>query len=148
MAPSVPRTRRDVGDRGRVEVGAAFGDLAKPDRRKVRARLGLDGDRLDEGADLVGRVAGGRAASETRRADGLEHVAEDFAVERGLAGEVVVDHRLVDARGAGDAIDAGAGEARGRRTRRRRRVSRRSRDAALRSSCRRLVRRAAVFSFQ
>ena len=36
---------------------------------------------------------------------------EDLAVERGLAAEVVVDHRLVEAGGGGDAVDAGAGEA-------------------------------------
>ena len=36
---------------------------------------------------------------------------EDLAVERRLAPEVVVDHRLVDAGGAGDAVDVGAGEA-------------------------------------
>jgi hypothetical protein len=31
--------------------------------------------------------------------------AENLAVERGLALEVVIDHRLVDARRAGDAVD-------------------------------------------
>ena len=44
-----------AGRASRVEVGAALGDLAEPDRREVRARFGLDGNRLDEGADLVFR---------------------------------------------------------------------------------------------
>ena len=65
---------------------------------------------FDEAADLVGRVCGGSRRAGDADGDGLEHVAEDLAIERGLAAEVVVDHRLVDARGAGDAIDAGAGE--------------------------------------
>ena len=43
-------------------------------------------------------------------ADEGEHLAEQGAVERALALEVVVDHRLVDAGAAGDAIDAGAAE--------------------------------------
>ena len=91
--------------------GAAFGDLAEPDRRKVRPRLGLGGDGLDERADLVGRAAASEAATaRDAGADGAEHVAQDLAVERRLAAEVVVDHRLVEAGGAGDAVDAGAGE--------------------------------------
>ena len=40
-----------------------------------------------------------------------EHVAHDLAIERELVGEVVVDHRLVDAGGARDVVDADAGEA-------------------------------------
>ena len=55
-----------------------------------------------------GELGGGDGAD--AGADGGEHVAEDLAIEPGLAAEVVVDHRLVQARGVGDAIDAGAGE--------------------------------------
>ena len=38
-----------------------------------------------------------------------EDLAEQGAIERLLAAEVVVQHRLVDAGAAGDAVDAGAG---------------------------------------
>ena len=54
---------------------------------------------------------GAAATSRDRGPDGAEHVAQDLAIERGLALEVVVDHRLVQARGAGDAVDVGAGVA-------------------------------------
>ncbi len=97
-----------------VEVSAALGDLRgtrsaesagapRPRRRWPRRRRGSSrpGRRLDA------------ATPRTRAADGAEHVAEDLAVERRLAAEVVVDHRLVEAGGAGDAVDAGAGEATG-----------------------------------
>ena len=56
---------------------------------------------------------GASAMSATRRADGPEHVADDLAVEGELVGEVVVDHRLVDAGGVGDVVDADAVEAAG-----------------------------------
>src|SRR4029453_1757196 len=52
------------------------------------------------------RGGGGGADAPTDR---MEHLAEDLLVERGLAVEVVVNHRLVDVRGAGDAVDVGAG---------------------------------------
>ena len=96
-----------------VDVLRPFGDFAEPDAGEVRARLTLDGNRLDEAADLV---LGGRAGAchlAHARADGVEHVADDLAIEGGLAAEVVVDHRLVDAGGAGDAVDVGAGVAAG-----------------------------------
>ena len=50
-------------------------------------------------------------ASRTRSVIGREDVADDAGVEGALVREVVVDHRLVDARAAGDAIDGGGGEA-------------------------------------
>ncbi len=95
---------------GVVEMGSALGDLPEPDRGKVRPRLRFAGKGVDERADLFGRreIGGGDGAG--AGADGAEHVAEDVAVEPGLAAEVVVDHRLVEARGVGDAVDAGAGE--------------------------------------
>ncbi len=43
--------------------------------------------------------------------DEREHPAEQGAIQSLLALEVVVEHRLVDAGAAGDAVDAGAGEA-------------------------------------
>ena len=46
-------------------------------------------------------------------ADGAEHVADDLAVEGELVLEVVVNHRLVDAGGVGDVVDADAVEAAG-----------------------------------
>ena len=104
----------EVANDRRVEMGAAFGDFAKPDRRKVRAGLCLRSDGLDEEADLrsggTADVRRGRGAAP----DGLKHVVQDLAVERRLAAEVVVDHRLVHAGGTGDPVDAGAGEAMGR----------------------------------
>ena len=56
---------------------------------------------------------GRSAISATRSADGAEHVADDLAVEGELVGEVVVDHRLVEASGVGDVVDADAVEAAG-----------------------------------
>ena len=75
------------------------------------AGLGLGGKGVDEGAHLVARrqVGGGDGAGAGTH--GGEHVAQDLAVEAGLAAEVVVDHRLVQAGGVGDAVDARAGEA-------------------------------------
>ena len=62
-------------------------------------------------AQLLGPAA--RRAVRTRVdavGDGAEQLAQDLAVERGLAAEVVVEHRLVDARRGGDAVDLGAVE--------------------------------------
>ncbi len=46
-----------------------------------------------------------------QRAGVRAHVAHDLAIERELVGEVVVDHRLVDAGRARDVVDADAVEA-------------------------------------
>ena len=43
--------------------------------------------------------------------DRREVIADDGGVERALVREVVVDHRLVDAGAAGDAVDGGGGKA-------------------------------------
>ena len=52
------------------------------------------------------------SATACSRLGGLgEGRAQQRAVQRLLAAEVVVEHRLVDAGAAGDAIDAGAGVA-------------------------------------
>ena len=47
----------------------------------------------------------------TRVASLAQHVADDVAIEGELVLEVVVDHRLVHAGGAGDVVDADAVEA-------------------------------------
>ncbi len=60
---------------------------------------------------FVGRRESEAATVAGARADGAEHVAKNLAVELGLVAEVVVDHRLVQAGGVGDAVDAGAGKA-------------------------------------
>ena len=69
------------------------------------------GDAGDGAVDFLGgrAVAGGDGAAGARRR--REDLAEQRAVEALLAVEVVVEHRLVHAGAAGDAIDAGAGEA-------------------------------------
>src|SRR5690606_26074160 len=87
-----------------------FGDLAQPDRRKVRPRFRLACDRLDHGADVIGRIGARRRRRFDAAGDRTEHVAEDLAVEARLAVEVVVEHRLVDAGGLGDPVYAGARE--------------------------------------
>jgi hypothetical protein len=116
LAQDLPERLEDGGNARecrRVEVRAPLGDFAKPDWWKVRPGLGFDRDGIDERAHFVG----GRCARALRVADasgdGFEHVVEDLAVEGGLAAEVVVDHRLVDARGPRDAVDAGSGKAAG-----------------------------------
>ena len=52
-----------------------------------------------------------------RRGQAAEQVVQDRAVEGGLVLEVVVEHRLVHAGPAGDAVDLGAVEAAGRELR-------------------------------
>src|SRR5581483_5767811 len=61
-----------------------------------------------------------RFSAQWLRGDGLElfgdlsvHLPDDGRVERRLAGKVVVNHRLVDAGAAGDAIDGGRRESTG-----------------------------------
>src|SRR5688500_15855789 len=110
-APERPEHVADVAKRGRIDVRRPLRDLAQPDRGKVRARLRFTGDRGDVGADLVLGGGVGRRDRDDPGADGAEHVAQDLAIERGLAGEVVVDHRLVQPGGARDAVDVGAGVA-------------------------------------
>ena len=72
--PFLHRARRrgeDPGDdrhRPLVDVGAAFGDLAQPDRGKVRPGLGLAGDRLDQRADAVGGIERRRRCDRPSRA--------------------------------------------------------------------------------
>ena len=78
--------------------------------------IGLDG--AEEGAQVARRAArrrgaGAVVASSAARGDRGEALGEHVAVEAELALEVVVDHRLVDAGPARDAVDAGAGEAAG-----------------------------------
>jgi hypothetical protein len=87
----------------------------------VRPRRALVGHGADEAANLL--VGGDAVAVDAFDALGqrTEHVGEDLAVERRLVVEVVVEHRLVEARPGGDAIDFGAVEpARGELERRRR----------------------------
>ena len=101
----------DVLERRLIDVRAPLGDLAQPDRRKVGAGFPFGGDGIDEPADFFfgSQRRGGDGAY--AGADRVEHVAEDRAVERGLALVVVIDHRLVDAGRARDSIDVGAGVA-------------------------------------
>ena len=111
MAP--PRRSTRVARFCGVHVFAAFGQLAQPDRREVGPGFGGAGDGVHVAADLLfGRDRRMRRFGD-RGADGGEHVAQDLAIERRLAVEVVVDHRLVQPGGAGDAIHVGAGVAAG-----------------------------------
>ena len=94
-----------------IEMGAAFGDLAEHDGGEERVLLEEAGKGGDGAVDLLGgrAAAGGNGL---QRLDGeREHLPQQDAIEPLLALEVVVEHRLVDAGAAGDAIDAGAGEA-------------------------------------
>ena len=94
-----------------VEVRASVGDLPKPDGRKVRPRFGLGGKGRDEQPNLFHRRQIGRGDVAHPDAKSAEHVAEDVSVKLGFVLEVVVDHRLVQAGGGGDLVDAGAGKA-------------------------------------
>ena len=110
IAPSVPTTRRISATIGGVEVAAAVGDLAQPHRRKLRLGERRAGDGLDEAAQLRLRGASPLADGFDGAGDAAEQVEQDRLVERGLALEVVVEHRLVDAGAGGDAVDLGAVE--------------------------------------
>ena len=94
-----------------IEMAARFAQLAHQHAGKVRPGGGLADEGLDERDQLrLGRCR--RVAHRPHaRADGGERAPDDLAVEGLLAGEVVVEHRLREPRGAGDAIDTGAGEA-------------------------------------
>ena len=52
-----------------------------------------------------------RHGGPSRGGEGGDALADDRAIERDLASEVVVDHRLVHAGAGGEAIDPGAAEA-------------------------------------
>ena len=122
-----PRTvRKDAGDaaparpgrdarrrrRSRAERTAEMAASRPPTSTKVSIR---------RSSLLVGRERLGGDGAQASRTMRREMLADDGGVERALVREVVVDHRLVDAGAAGDAVDGGGGEARARRTRRRRR---------------------------
>jgi hypothetical protein len=90
---------------------APFRELAQHDRGEMRVAARLGGDDAEEVADFpIGerRTLGDRAHARTDRVEGL---LKHGAVERLLIGEVVVNHRLVQAGAARDAVDAGAGVA-------------------------------------
>ena len=91
-------------------MAAPAGELAKHDRHDVR--VGARG--AHETVDVGVEPGDGRGRPRDRLpgvvGEATEAVAQHFAVETDLAREVVVDHRLVDARLGGDAIDARAGE--------------------------------------
>jgi putative ABC transport system ATP-binding protein len=95
---------------GAIEVAAALGHLAEPDGGKVRA-VGAGGrDRADVAPEAgLGRAASGLVGGEGG-GQGLKEVVQDGAVEGGFIGEVVVEHGLVEAGPAGDAVHLGAVE--------------------------------------
>ena len=98
---------------------ASSGSRCAPPSATSRSMIGRKAvrvDACDERRRSAGRACW-RAAAAARRsaaqplADRRTVLAEHGAVQRVLAGEVVVDHRLVDAGAAGDAVDGGRGEA-------------------------------------
>ena len=105
------KDRDETAKRGGVEVPAAVGQLAQHERRHHRM-VGKERRQLLDPPVyfLVGagvRIGDYREPFRERlNADG-----HHLAVERELAAEVVVEERLVDARAAGDPIDAGGREA-------------------------------------
>ena len=89
----------------------AVGDLAKKDGKKRLGRVDRFHERFNQAIELlVGRSGAGRDGRELLD-DRREMLADDGGVEGALARKVVVDHRLVDAGAAGDAVDGGRGEA-------------------------------------
>ena len=90
---------------------AAFRDLAEHDRREELVVADELGDAGDDAIELV--VGGGLGGGNGLHALGglAEHLAQQRSVQLLFAAEVVIEHRFVDARAAGDAIDPGAGEA-------------------------------------
>ena len=62
---------------------------------------------LIQASSFCSAEPGPSATARTRAPDGAHHVADDLGVERALAAEVVVEHRLVDAGAGGDAVGAG-----------------------------------------
>ena len=115
-AATMPPTARGMAASARerlaIQVRAAFGDFAQHDRgeeRVLRTKPAMRG--ID--ASILRRRAGRRSRRWPRRRSPARAkvCAEQGAVETLLAAEVVVEHRLVDAGAAGDAVDAGAGVA-------------------------------------
>ena len=99
------------GERLAIQMGAPFGDLAQHDRGKERVLADEAGDSGNRAVDFLGgrAVAGGDGPEPFARA--AEHLAKQRAVESLLAVKVVVEHGLVHAGAAGNAIDARAGVA-------------------------------------
>ena len=92
---------------------APVGDLAQEDRKKVGRGLERFHDRRDEAIELlVGRRRIRDDRGETF-SDRREVIADNGGVQCPFVLKVVVDHRLVDAATAGDAIDGGGVEAAG-----------------------------------
>ena len=93
-----------------IEVRASFGDLAQHDGRKERMIADETGDARDDAIDFLrgGARAGGNRLHALGR--GREGAPKERAVQALFALKVVMEHRLVHAGAAGDAIDAGAGE--------------------------------------
>jgi hypothetical protein len=96
-----------------IEMRAAFGHLPQHDRGEEAVLRDEAGNPRD---DLIQLLDGGGAGCRDGAqpfAGSAEGVAQQGPVQPLLAAEVVVEHRLVDAGSAGDAIDAGAGIAAG-----------------------------------
>jgi hypothetical protein len=90
-----------------VDVRRAGGELPQHDGREPRACRRLLDDSQDPGIELVLGGAGTVGNGARARPDRAEHAAEHLDVQPQLAAVVVVEHRLVDMRLRGDAVDAG-----------------------------------------
>ena len=113
FADDTANGRKHAGNEAELlwtEVSAAVGDLAEKDREKVSRRVDRSDQRIDQAVEFArgGRVLGHRGAHAL--GDGREYVAEDTGIEGAFVGKVVVNHRLVDTRAPGDAIDGRGGE--------------------------------------
>ena len=88
----------------------AVGDLAQKNRQELARLVDRSHEGLDQAVELAVRreLFGGDDLQPV--GDGGVPVTDDGRVELALAREVVIDHRLVHAGAAGDAIDAGRGE--------------------------------------
>ncbi len=70
-------------------------------------------ERVDDVSELaIGSGVLGDCGAHARDDRG-EHISDDAGIERALVGKVVIDHRLVDPRALGDAVDGGGGKAAG-----------------------------------
>src|SRR5918994_2071432 len=94
----------------RPEIGPAVSDLTQENRQEILRVVHGPDDRLDHEVEVLiqWRIVLHRGTHALR--DRREDVTDDAGIERALVGKVVVNHRLVDASAAGDAIDGGAGE--------------------------------------